>query len=98
MLRDKRAKNMMSMEKFANQLIIFLYIVTTCLSSLRELRYLKHINTYFICVDSFVHCPCGHEEINGSCSELCWQLVQFTKLLHVVDDRVVFGGVFLCLL
>lgn len=59
---------------------------------------MRHINTNLICVNSFVHCPRGHKEINGPCSEFGRQLVQFTELLHVVDDRVVFGGVFLCLL
>ena len=29
------------------------------------------INSYLVCVNSFVHCPSGHKEINGPCSELC---------------------------
>lgn len=53
---------------------------------------------YLVCVDSLVHCPCGHEEVNRSGSKVCWQLVQFTKLLHVVDYRVVLCCVFLRLL
>lgn len=59
---------------------------------------MEHINTYLICINSFVHCPRGHEEVNGSCSERGRELVQFTELLHVVDNRVILGGVLLCLL
>ena len=58
----------------------------------------KRFSTYLICVNSLVHCPRRHEEINRSCGEVCRKLVQFTKLLHVVDNRVVFSGVFLCLI
>ena len=50
---------------------------------------------YLIGVDSFVHRPGGHEEVDRPRGKLGRQFIELAELLHVVDNRVVLGGVFL---